>query len=134
MSQNRMQLKILLPFKVFAKKKDVSRIVVNSTQGFVGFLPNRLDCAVALEPGILTYESQDSGEVFIAVDEGVLVKTGLDVLISVRDAITGVDLDTLHEAVLQRFVKESEQEVNMRFALSKLESGFIHRFAQLQHG
>lgn len=132
--QNLMQLKILLPFKVFAEKKSVKRIVAKTTQGFVGFLPHRLDCAVALAPGILTYESEDGGEVFIAIDEGILVKSGRNVLISVRGAIGGSDLKTLHEAVLQDFMSEDEQEKNMRFALSKLESGFLHRFVELQHG
>lgn len=134
MPQNLMQLKILLPFKVFAEKQGVSRIIAKTAQGFVGFLPHRLDCAVALTPGILTFENETDGEVFIAVDEGLLVKTGRDVLVSVRSAIGGSDLSTLHEAVLQEFMKEDEQEKTMRFALSKLESGFIHRFMELQHG
>lgn len=134
MPQNLMQLKILLPSRIFAEKQGVKRIIAKSAQGFVGFLPNRLDCVLALTPGILTYENEAEGEVFIAVDEGVLVKTGADILISVREAIGGHDLNTLHEAVLQDFIKESEQERHMRFALSKLESGFIQRFAELQHG
>ena len=134
MLQNLMQLKILLPFKVFAEKQNVSRIVAKTAQGFVGFLPNRLDCAVALTPGILTYESEGGDEIFTAVDEGILVKSGTDVLISVRGAIGGSDLNTLHETVRQDFMREDEQEKNIRFALSKLESGFIHRFVELQHG
>tara|TARA_R110002124_G_scaffold149220_1_gene314894 strand:- start:12698 stop:13087 length:390 start_codon:yes stop_codon:yes gene_type:complete len=129
-----MQLKILLPFKVFAEEKNISRIVAKTTQGFVGFLPQRLDCAVALTPGILTYETATGAEVYIAVDEGILVKTGTDILISVRSAISGSDLNTLHEKVHQEFLAEDEQEKSLRFALSKLESGFIHRFAELQHG
>lgn len=58
-----MQLKILLPFKVFAEKQDVLRIVAESRSGAFGLLPNRLDCAAALVPGILTYETRDEGEV-----------------------------------------------------------------------
>jgi F-type H+-transporting ATPase subunit epsilon len=38
-----------------------------------------------LSPGILIYETEAEGEVYVAVDEGVLVKTGLDVLVSVRN-------------------------------------------------
>jgi len=129
-----MQLKILLPFKVFADEQNISRIVAKTAQGFVGFLPNRLDCAVALAPGILTYEHDGGGEVFIAVDEGVFVKSGTNVLISVRNAIGGSDLKTLHKAVIDTFMKDNEEEQEMRFALSKLESGFIHRYVELQHG
>jgi F-type H+-transporting ATPase subunit epsilon len=96
-------LKILLPFRVFAEKKDVKRIVAHSLQGSLGLLPHRLDCTAALVPGILAYESEAEGEVFLAVDQGVLVKAGADVLVSVRNAIGGTDLDQLHEAVKREF-------------------------------
>ncbi len=36
----------------------------------------------------------------MAVDEGVLVKVGMEVLVSVRDAIGGTNLEELREAVL----------------------------------
>jgi F-type H+-transporting ATPase subunit epsilon len=45
-------------------------------EGFVRTLPHRLDCVAALAPGILIYETEAEGEVYLAVDEGVLVKTG----------------------------------------------------------
>jgi len=128
-----MQLKILLPFKVFAEQQNISRLVAKTTQGFIGFLPQRLDCAVALTPGILMWETPQDGEVFAAIDDGILVKTGAEILISVRGAVGGQDLESLHEAVIQDFTKESEDEKTLRFALSKLESGFLHRFEALQH-
>ncbi len=46
----------------------------------------------------------------MAVDEGVLVKTGLDVIISVRNAIGGTDLGQLREAVEQEFLNLNERE------------------------
>src|ERR1017187_6663658 len=87
-----MNLKVLLPFQIFAEKTGVLRIVAETRTGSFGLLPHRLDCAAALGPGILTYETESDGEVFVAVDEGVLVKSGLDVLVSVRRAIGGADL------------------------------------------
>jgi len=128
-----MQLKILLPFKVFAEKRDVLRIVAESRRGAFGLLPNRLDCAAALAPGILTYETSAEGEVSLAVDEGVLVKTGSEVLISVRNAIGGMDLGELHQAIEREFLNMDEQEKSVRSVLAKLESGFIRRFAALSH-
>jgi F-type H+-transporting ATPase subunit epsilon len=111
----------------------VKRIVAQTPQGSFGFLPHRLDCAAALEPGILTYETHAEGEVYLAVDQGVLVKVGMDVLVSVRNAIGGPDLDKLHEAVKQQFLSLDEQEKSVRVALAKMESGFIHRFMDVQH-
>ena len=75
-----MNLKILLPFQIFAEKTDVSRIVAETREGSFGLLPHRLDCVAALVPGILIYQAESGGEVLVAVDEGVLVKTGADVV------------------------------------------------------
>ena len=128
-----MNLKILLPFKIFAEKPDVLRIVAESREGSFGLLPHRLDCAAALAPGILVFETEAEGEVCVAVDEGILVKTGADVLVSVRNAIGGMDLDKLHEAIEREFLNLDEQEKSVRSVLAKLESGFIRRFAAFHH-
>ena len=123
-----MNLKVLLPYRIFAEKSDVSRIVAETAVGSFGILPHRLDCVAALVPGILVFETAAEGEVYVAVDEGVLVKAGADVLVSVRNAIAGTDLRKLRAAVEQEFLNLDEQEREARLVLAKLESGFIHRF------
>ena len=128
-----MNLKILLPFQVFAEKPGVSRIVAESNEGAFGLLPHRLDCVAALVPGILIYETEENDEVYVAVDEGVLVKTGPDVLISVRNAISGNDLDQLRASVEKEFMTLDEREKDVRMVMAKLESGLLHRLAALQH-
>jgi F-type H+-transporting ATPase subunit epsilon len=129
-----MQLKILLPFQIFAEKIGVLRIVAETSEGSFGILPRRLDCVAALVPGILLFETEDDGEVYVAVDEGVLVKKGRDVLVSVRNAIGGDDLGLLHAAVDREFRNLDEQEQSVRLALAKMESVFIRRFVGTQHG
>ena len=128
-----MNLKVLLPFQIFVEKKGIKRIVAQTLHGSIGLLPQRLDCTVALGPGILTYETESDGEVYLAVDQGVMVKAGMDVLVSVRNAIGGTDLDKLHEAVKREFLNVNEQEKRVRSVLAKMESGFIHRLMELQH-
>ena len=128
-----MNLKILLPFKVFAEKTGVSRIVSETHAGSFGLLPLRRDCVAALTPGILIYETAAEGEVFVAVDGGVLVKTGPDVLVSVRRAMRGADLGQLRQAVEDEFLALDAHEQNVRSVLTKLETGFLRRFATLQH-
>ncbi|MDY0281237.1 MAG: F0F1 ATP synthase subunit epsilon [Salinivirgaceae bacterium] len=128
-----MNLKILLPFRIFAEKTGVIRIVAETRAGSFGILPRRLDCVAAIAPGILIYENEIEGEVYLAVDEGVLIKTGLDVLVSVRNAIAGTDLGTLRESVEREFLNLDEREQNMRSALAKLESGFIRRLTEFHH-
>ena len=129
-----MNLKILLPFQVFAEKTGVARIVAETREGFFGLLPHRLDCVAALVPGILIYQTESDGEIFVAVDEGVMVKTGPDVLVSVRRAISGTDLRQLRAAVEKQFLTLDEQEKSVRQVVAKLETGFLRRFATLQHG
>lgn len=120
-----MSLRILLPFKVFAEAKNVSRIVIETSEGSYGFLPQRLDCVAALVPGILTYEA-DSKVHYIAVDEGLVVKAGTEVLVSVRNAVGGADLGKLHESVEKDFKSLDESEKNIRTVSAKLESSFIY--------
>ena len=128
-----MNLKILLPFQIFAEQTGVSRIVAETRECSFGFLPHRLDCVASLTPGILIYEHEGDDEVYVAVDEGVLVKTGLDVLVSVRNAIGGTDLGQLREAVEREFLNLNEREQSVRSVMAKMESGFIRRFAEFQH-
>jgi len=128
-----MNLKVLLPFQIFAEKTGVVRIVAETHEGSFGLLPHRRDCAAALAPGILIYETKAEGEVYVAVDEGVLVKTGLDVLVSVRNAIGGTDLGQLRDSVEREFLNLNEREQSVRSVMVKMESGFIRRLAEFHH-
>ena len=128
-----MNLKVLLPFGVFAEKTDVTRVVAETRAGSFGLLPHRLDCVAALTPGILIYATKAEGEVYVAVDEGVLVKTGMEVLVSVRRAMGGTDLDTLRASIEKEFLTLDEHETSVRTVMAKLESGFLRRFATFHH-
>jgi F-type H+-transporting ATPase subunit epsilon len=128
-----MNLKILLPFGVFADKSDVLCVVADTTDGSYGLLPHRLDCVAALLPGILTYETKDSGTVYVGIDQGVLVKAGDQVIVSVRRAIGGRDLGQLKDAVERDFLNLDEQERNVRMAVAKMESGLMGRLAEFEY-
>jgi len=121
-----MSLKILLPFRIFAEIKNVKRIVLETGEGSYGVLPHRLDCVAALVPGIFTYETEADGIHYLAVDEGVLVKAGMDVMASVRNAIGGADLGKLRESVEKEFVALDETEKNVRSVMAKMESGLMY--------
>ena len=128
-----MRLRVLLPFQVFADEADVDSIVVQTTAGSFGLLPRRLDCVAALVPGILSYRSAAQGEVFLALDEGVLVKAGADVRVSARRAIRGTDLGQLRDAVAHEFVQLDEQERGLHALMARLEGGLLQRIVELQH-
>jgi F-type H+-transporting ATPase subunit epsilon len=128
-----MRLKILLPFRVFADIDAVLRLVAQTTDGSVGMLPHRLDCAATLVPGILEYETEADGTAYFALDEGVMVKSGPDVLVSVRRAIAGGDLGQLHQQVEEEFLTLSAEEESARAVMAKLEVSLLRRFAKLRH-
>jgi F-type H+-transporting ATPase subunit epsilon len=128
-----MNLTILLPFKIFAKLDNVSRIVAETLEGSFGLLPHRLDCAAALVPGILSYTTNAENTAYLAVDEGALIKSGDSVFVSVRRAIAGNNLDDLHEALVREFLTLNTQEREMRSVVAKMESGFIGRLVEMRH-
>lgn len=128
-----MQLKILLPSKVFAMLEGITRIVATTRSGSFGVLPQRLDCVAVLSPGLLTYSTSSADEVHVATDEGVLIKIGSEVRVCVRHAIGGTDLGSLRKAVEEEFLNLDERERSARSTLAQLESGFIRRFLKWQH-
>jgi len=126
-----MHLKLLLPHHILLDRQDVTHIEVETYEGAYGFLPHRLDCVAPLPPGILAFSTEDKGEVFVALDEGVLVKTGADVLVSVRNAMMNADLEKLRDVVEKEFLAMDEQALQVRRVMAKLESSFLHRFANI---
>jgi F-type H+-transporting ATPase subunit epsilon len=126
-----MKLKILLPTRIMMDQ-EVNKVIVEAADGSFGMLPRHIDFVAALVPGILSYESDDGQEEFLAVDEGVLVKRGSEVLISTRDAIRGPELGKLRQMVKDRFQSLDDREKKSRTALAKLETDFVRRFLEWQ--
>ena len=116
-----MTLRVRLPFREFLNVAGVRRIVADSVKGAFGILPRRLDCLAALVPGILMYEGADGEERYIAVDEGILVKTGFEVLVSVRSAIGDVPLGEVRQAVARQLAEMDEREVSLRRSINMLQ-------------
>ncbi len=128
-----MNLKILLPYKVFADIKAVSSVIIETSAGYYGLLPQRLDCVAALVPGILTYKIENEKEVYVAVDEGVMVKAGEQVLVSVRKAVGGAILGKLGELIKKDFNNKDKMEREAKTVVAKLERGFVYSFDKFRN-
>jgi F-type H+-transporting ATPase subunit epsilon len=126
-----MQLDVLLPSGIFSTNQGVTRIVAETRDGSVGFLPRRMDCVAAVVPGILTYQCEGQAEVYVAIDEGVLLKTGQEVRVCVRNAIAGTDLGQLRAAVEREFRQLDAEEQSVRSAEAAIESDFFSRLRKL---
>lgn len=127
-----MELKILLPYRIFAEIKNVRNIVAETSEGSFGILPQRLDCVAAIVPSIFSYETESKSKHYLAVDEGILVKAGTQVLVSVRNAFGGTDLGKLHESVENEYKKLDDTEKDIRSTMAKMESGFLYSMKKFQ--
>jgi F-type H+-transporting ATPase subunit epsilon len=126
-----MQLKLLLPTEVLISEP-VTKIIAEAVNGSFCLLPRHIDFVSSLVPGILSFTTADGEEIFVAVDEGTLVKCGEQVLVSTLNAVRGVDLAQLRLTVEERFMELDEHERVARTALARLEAGTIRRFIELE--
>lgn len=129
-----MNLKVLLPSEVLIEAT-AEKVTAEAENGFFCLLPRHVDFVAALVPGILSYETPDGEEIFLAVDEGILVKCADGVAVSTRNALRGMNLGALRKMVEEQFKAEDEHEKTVRSAIAKIEAGFVRRFLEIQrHG
>jgi len=129
-----MRLKVLLPQGVLMDE-EVTKVVAEAENGSFCLLPRHVDFLAGLAPGLVSFASVNGAEEFLAVDEGILVKCGSEVLVSTRNAVRGPDLGKLEQTVEQTFRRLDHQETMARSAFAKLEANFIRRFMDLEkHG
>jgi F-type H+-transporting ATPase subunit epsilon len=125
-----MKLKILLPAGVLLDE-EVNKVVTEAVNGTFCLLPHHIDFVAALVPGILSFVTTKGHEVFLAVDEGLLVKAGPEVLVSSTRAIPGAELGQLKETVDRVFRNVDDQEKIARSTMAKLEADLVRGFLEL---
>lgn len=125
-----MKLKVLLPTDIFMERAIV-KVVAEGYDGSFCLEPRHIDFVSALQPGLLSYETEDGTEEFLAVDEGILVKCGEEVLVSVQSAVMGPDLGKLRATVEEEFRNLDEKEKTARTAMAKLEANLLRKFMDL---
>jgi F-type H+-transporting ATPase subunit epsilon len=127
-----MRLKVLLPTEVLVDE-EVVKVIAEAENGSFCLLPRHIDFVAALVPGLLAFVPAENGaEEFVAVDEGILVKCGPEVMVSTRQAVRGPELGRLKATVEQTFKVRTDQEKRARSALANLEANFIRRFLKLE--
>ena len=118
-----MNLKVVLPFGVFLEA-EVAKVVAEAQNGSFCLLPRHIDFVAPLVPGVLAFITPEGEEVFLGIDEGLLVKCGAEVTVSTWNAVRG-PLGDLKRAVREQFRELGEREQKARSALGKLEAGLV---------
>jgi len=125
-----LKLKLLIPTHVVVDK-EVTKVVAEGEHGSFCLLPQHVDFLAVLVPGLLAFEDEAGEEQFAAVDEGVLVKRGDEVLVSTRQATRGADLDELRSTVREEFATLDDRERAAQAATAKLEASFLRSYLEL---
>jgi F-type H+-transporting ATPase subunit epsilon len=126
-----MRLKILLPTEVLLDE-EAGKVTAEAQNGFFCLLPAHIDFVTALVPGLLSFKSKEGEEIFVAVDEGVLVKEGQNVWVSTRNAMRGTELGRLRKTIEDTFKVLDDREKMARSTMAKIEAGFVRRFLEIQ--
>jgi F-type H+-transporting ATPase subunit epsilon len=134
MRRKNVRLKVLLPTEILIDR-EVTKVTAEAENGFFCLLPRHIDFVAVLVPGILFFESPGGKEEYLAVDEGILVKAGQEVLVSTRNAVQASQLGIVRQTVEERFLVLDDREKMARSAAAKLEADLVRRFMELgRHG
>lgn len=120
-----MMVKVILPSGVLLEQEFV-KVVAEAQNGSFCLLPRHVDFAAALVPSILALTPRNGEETYLAVDGGLLVKRGVEVLISTGNAVRG-RLGELRHAVREQFRELDDREQQARQALDHLEASLIRQ-------
>lgn len=127
-----MHVKVILPSGILLKQ-EAAKVVAEAPNGSFCLLPRHVDFAAALVPGILTLTGEDGIDRFLAVDEGILVKHGKNVLVSTANAVQG-ELGELRQAIATAFRARDERERQARVALDHLEASLVRQIFEWEGG
>lgn len=126
-----MRLAVLLPTEVFLDEK-VRKISAEGEEGAFTVYGRHVDYVTALVPGILSFVDEEGSEIYVAVDEGLFVKRGREVLVAARNAVRGPELAGLRNTVDEKFRKLEREEQEMRAAVAKLEANLARRLLEIE--
>jgi len=124
-------LTIFLPEKTYWQGR-VKKVVGEAKDGSFCLLPAHIDFVTIMIPGIFYALTEEDQEIYLAINEGVLLKTGKDVTLATRNAVKGESLGSLKRQVEEDFKKVDQQDRKARQALQKLEADFVRRFLDLE--
>ncbi len=126
-----MKLKVLLPSEILVDVA-ITKIIAEAENGSFCMKPRHVDFVAALVPGLLSFSPEHGEEVFMAIDQGTLVKCGEEVLVSTRNAVRGTDLESLKKTVEEKYRNIDDAERLARSALARLEAGVLRRYTEMR--
>jgi F-type H+-transporting ATPase subunit epsilon len=125
-----MELVVCSPLGVVLKTK-IKKVTFETLNGYHTLLPRHVDFVSALTPSIVRYTDEENSDKFVACHQGIVVKKGSNVTISVQNAVMGNTLDELQQTILVDFKKNEENRKELNLAMVRLETGLMRGFSKL---
>jgi F-type H+-transporting ATPase subunit epsilon len=113
-------------------QQNIRKITLETLDGYYTLLPRHVDFVSALTAGIVTFLSEDNTEKYAACHQGIIVKKGDKITISVQNAVLGETLSELQELIKIEFKQREEQRKQLNTAMARLELGIMRGFKQLR--
>ena len=126
-----MQLKVLLPNEVLVDTA-VTKIIAEAENGWFCLEPRHVDFVSALVPGLLRYVTSEGAEMFLGIDEAILVKCGSLVRVSTPETVLGSDPETLRLDMQTRLDAADEHKPSARGGLARLDAAVAKRLLAWQ--
>jgi len=123
-----MRLRIVTPLSVIVDEDGVRSLRGEDASGGFGILPHHADFLTSLAISVVGWTGNDGARRYCAVRHGVLTVTGgHDIAIATREAVTGDDLATLDQTVLNRFRADIETERTERVESTRMQLNAIRQ-------
>ena len=122
-----MRLKVMAPAKIIADMH-ADKVVAKSPDGYFCLLPHHVDFVSELIPGVLSLEDREGHQESFAIDEGILVKCGDEVLVATRNAYGETPGQKIDPAEAESRIAPDGEEARCREIVAGLESEFVNRF------
>ena len=121
-----MRLKVLAPARVVLDQ-EADKITAMGPEGYFCLLPHHADFVSALAPGVLSLQGEDR-EISLAVDEGILVKCGNEVLVTTRNVFEDEAGGKIKPARALEMLALDADEAKCREIIAGLEAEFSRSF------
>lgn len=126
-----MDLTVYSPLGTVLKTK-IKKVTFETLNGYYTLMPKHIDFVSAMNANIVRYTTVENEEKFVACHQGIVVKKGNDVTISVQKAVKSDTLDELQKTILIDFKESEEQRKELNTAMARLEVGLVRGFTQLK--
>lgn len=126
-----MKLRIITPLAIAVEEDGIVALRAEDESGSFGILQGHADFLANLTISVVDWKRADGSRHYCAVRRGLLtVSGGRNISITVREAIPGDDLLTLHDVVLARFRNDLEAERSERVGSTQLQLAAIRHIMQ----